>query len=63
MAKGKAKVVKNVSDFSVDLYDNGFTLRYSGNDDEDNWADAKIIVTDIEELFKLIREVSELPRN
>jgi len=57
------KVVKNVSDFNVEIYDNGFTLRYSGNDDEDNWAEAKIIVGDIKELCKLIEGIAVLPRS
>lgn len=62
MAKGKKQVVKNVSDFNVSIYDNGFTLTYSGNDAEDNWADAKIIVSDFDKLCDLIRGVVELPR-
>jgi hypothetical protein len=62
MAKAKKQVVKNVGDFGVAIYDNGFTLTYSGNDADGNWTDAKIIVSDIDKLCELIRGVVELPR-
>jgi hypothetical protein len=62
MAKGKKQVVKNVSDFSVSVFDNGFTLQYSGNDADGDWADTKVIVSDIDKLCELIRGVVELPR-
>jgi hypothetical protein len=54
--------VKNVSDFSVSVFDNGFTLQYSGNDADGDWADTKVIVSDIDKLCDLIRGVVSLPR-
>lgn len=62
MAKGKKQVVKDVSDVHVSIYDNGFTLQYSGNTADGDWADAKIIVSDIDKLCDLIRGIAELPR-
>ena len=59
MAKG---VVKKVSDFNVDIYDNGFTLRYTGEDDNDSWAEVKVIVATVDELCEHIKEISNLPR-
>jgi hypothetical protein len=59
----KKQVVKSVTDFNVSLFDNGFTLTYSGNDSKNDWCDAKIIVSDVEELCKLIRGIAELPRD
>ena len=63
MATKKQAVVKNVSDFSVNIFDNGFTLQYSGNDADDNWADTKLIVSNVDELCELIRGVVVFPRN
>lgn len=57
-----AKIVEGVSDFTVSIYDNGFTLQYSGNDAKGEWADAKIIVSDFDKLCDLMRGVVELPR-
>ena len=62
MAKKDRTVVKGVTDFNVAIFDNGFTLTYSGNNAEGDWSDAKIIVPDIEKLCDLIRNVVTLPR-
>lgn len=59
----KPKVVKKVSDFNVEILDNGFTLRYSGEDSDDNWADTKVIVADVDALCARIKEVVALPRD
>ena len=58
----KKQVVKNVTDFNVSIYDNGFTLNYNGNDSEGDWAEAKVIVSDIDKLSELIRGLVALPR-
>lgn len=55
-----SKVTKGVSDFTVEFADNGFVLRYSGRDNEDNWADCKMIVPSLTELIKEIEKVVEL---
>ena len=62
MAKKDRSVTKNVTDFNVAIYDNGFTLTYSGNNDEDDWTDAKLIVPTVDQLIDLIKQVVSLPR-
>lgn len=62
MATGKKVVSKNVNEFNVVLFDNGFSFTYSGNDVDGNWADAKLIVSDVDKLCELIRGVIQLPR-
>lgn len=62
MAKKDRSVTKNVTDFNVAIYDNGFTLTYSGNNDDGDWADAKLIVPSVDQLVDLIKEVVSLPR-
>jgi hypothetical protein len=37
-------------------------LQYSGNDADGDWADTKVIVSDIDKLCDLIRGVVSLPR-
>lgn len=56
-------VVKEVNDFTVEKFDNGFTVRYSGRCDDDEWGEAKIIVSDVDELCKLVKEIVKIPRN
>ena len=71
MAKVKTvadKLSKVSENFSINMYDNGYMIEVSGqglaNDDGDTeWATAKIIVPTLEELFPLIKEASELPRD
>lgn len=62
MAKKDRTVTKNVTDFNVAIYDNGFTLTYSGNNDDDDWTDAKLIVPTVDQLIDLIKQVVSLPR-
>lgn len=55
--------------FTIHMYDNGFMIEVNGrahpvNDDDDTeWACAKIIVPTVEELCGLVKEVSLLPRD
>lgn len=69
MAKPKNSV-KKISDklnkvndsFTINMYDNGFMMEIGGRDNEDNWSQAKIMVTSLEELNALIKEASEMDR-
>jgi hypothetical protein len=69
MAKPKNSV-KKISDklnkvndnFTINMYDNGFMMEIGGRDHEDNWTQAKIMVTSLEELNALIKEASEMDR-
>lgn len=54
------KVTKDVSDFRVELANNGCVIEYSGQDKEDNWATDKIVVPDLKSLFKEIERLVEL---
>ena len=66
-----AKSVKKVSDklvkvnesFSVYMYDNGFMLEISGRDKKEEYSSAKILVSSLDELSTLIKEVTEMDRD
>lgn len=66
-----AKSVKKVSDklvkvnesFSVYMYDNGFMVEVSGRDKKEEYASAKILVSTLDELTTLIKEVTEMERD
>lgn len=66
-----AKSVKKVSDklekvnesFSVYMYDNGFMLEVSGRDKKEEYSSAKILVSNLDELAVLIKEVAEMERD
>ena len=56
------KLAKVSEDFAVCLYDNGYMLAVSGQDDNGDYKSAKIIVSTVEDLIALVKEVTSLPR-
>jgi hypothetical protein len=63
MAKISDKLAKVNDNYTVNIYDNGFMIEVSGRDHDDEWNTAKIIVSSVDELVELVKEVSALPRN
>jgi hypothetical protein len=57
------KLAKVNDSFSINMYDNGFMLEISGRDDNGDWATAKILCKDMDELIGLIKEASVLERD
>ena len=56
------KLVKVNDNFTVNMYDNGFMLEIGGRDKKDDWANAKIMCSSIEELTSLIAEAAAMER-
>ena len=56
------KLTKVNESFTINMYDNGFMIEVGGRDDEDEWKNAKIMVTTVEELLVLVKEATELTR-
>jgi hypothetical protein len=44
------------------MYDNGYMMEISGRNANEDWASAKILVTSLDDLVKLITEASEMDR-
>ena len=63
MAKISDKLAKVNDNYTVNIYDNGFMIEVSGRDHDDEWNTTKIIVSSVDELVELVKEVSALPRN
>jgi hypothetical protein len=53
----KKEVVKGVTDFRVEIADNGFVLEFSGEDVNGDWANAKRIVGDPNALAQAIMKI------
>ena len=62
MAKSSNEVTKGVENYTVNKFDNGFTVEYSGNNANGDWANAKKIVADEKALIELIKEINLIPR-
>ena len=56
------KLSKINDSFNIYMYDNGFMLEISGRNADDEWANAKIMVTNVDDLTELVREASTMPR-
>ena len=63
MTKISDKLAKVNDNYTINMYDNGFMIEVGGRDSEDDWKTAKIIVSSVDELVALVKEVAELPRN
>ena len=55
------KLVKANESFTINRYDNGFMIEVGGRDDNDDWKNAKVIVSTQEELIEAIKEALSLP--
>jgi len=70
MVKAPKKTVKTLSDklvkvnenFVINMYDNGFMIEVGGRDAEDEWATAKIMVSNVDDLVALVREAVDMER-
>lgn len=56
------KLSKVNDNFTVNMYDNGFMLEIGGRDKKDDWANAKIMCSSVEELVALINEAAAMER-
>ena len=68
MAKGKTmkigdKLTKVNEDITIRMYDNGYMFEISGRDSNEDWKNAKIVVSTVEELVELINEAAAMDRD
>jgi hypothetical protein len=57
------KLIKVNESFTVNMYDNGYMIEIGGRKADDDWGNAKILVSTIDELVELIKEASEMERD
>jgi len=70
MARAKSAVSK-ISDklskvnenFNVYMYDNGFMFEIGGRDSDNEYKNAKIMCTNLEQLVLLVQEATEMDRD
>lgn len=61
MAIKLSKLVKVNDSITVNRYDNGWMVEVGGRNQEDDWANAKVICNNEEELLALISEYNTIP--
>lgn len=61
--KVSAKLAKVNESFTVNMYDNGYMVEISGKDKKDDWKTSKIMVSTIDDLVAIVKEISEMERD
>jgi hypothetical protein len=64
------KQVKKISDklskvndsITINLYDNGYMVEVSGRGLDDDWTNAKILCSNLDEVTTLLKEANELEK-
>jgi len=57
------KLTKVDETVTVQMYDNGYLFEVSGRDQNDDWANVKILCSTLEEVTTLIQEASQSTRS
>jgi hypothetical protein len=57
------KLVKVSESFQVYMYDNAYMIEVSGRDTENDYKTVKLMVTTLDQLQALIKEVTEMDRD
>jgi len=60
ITKISEKLSKVNDSFTVNIYDNGFMIDVGGRNENDDWSNAKIMCTSLEQLIAIITEVTEM---
>ena len=59
----KKKISKISESFTVNMYDNGFMVEFSGHDTNDNWSTTKVVCKTTKEVLDIIQEAFNMERN
>jgi len=57
------KLRKVSEDITVRMLDNGFVVEAGGRNHNDDWANAKLIVSTVDEVYALIGEAAEMEKD
>lgn len=61
--KVSEKLAKVNESFTINMYDNGYMVEISGKDRKDDWKTSKIMVSTIDDLISIVREITEMERD
>jgi hypothetical protein len=56
------KLAKINDNFTIHMYDNGYMIAFSGQDSDEEWANANIVCNTVEELTALVLEATNMER-
>ena len=53
----KDKLVKRDEDFRIYSYDNGYLIEVGGRNKDDDWATAKVFVSEIDDVAEVVKSI------
>jgi hypothetical protein len=56
------KLAKVGDSFTINMYDNGFMVEVSGRNSDGDWATAKVLCQNLEQVVSIVTEVSSMER-
>lgn len=56
------KITKVNDSYTVNMYDNGFMVEFSGRNVNGDWVTSKTMCNTIDDVIQVVREIAELPR-
>ncbi len=62
ITKVSDKLVKVSECVNIYFYDNAYMVEVTGRDDNDDWANIKLVCRDLTEVLATLEEVESLPR-
>lgn len=57
------KLSKVDNSFTINMYDNGFMVEVGGRNEDDDWANDRIMVSTVDELLALVEETAKMKRD
>jgi hypothetical protein len=53
----KKEILSEVTDVHIEFMDNGYNVRYTGRDANDDWGDVRLVMTNIDDLVNHLRMI------
>ena len=57
------KLTKVSNSYSVNIFDNGFSVEISGRDAENDWKNSRVLCGTLEDLIDVVKEIASLPQD
>ena len=57
------KLTKVSNSYTVNIFDNGFSVEISGRDADNDWKNSRVLCGSLEDLISVVEEIAALPQD
>ena len=57
------KLTKVSNSYTVNIFDNGYSVEISGRDAENDWKNSRVLCGTLEDLIDVVKEIAVLPQD